>query len=240
MAENPFTGIPARAQGVAIPNVVFSDVLPALADDPAAVAVALYGLQALMGTRGFPRYLTAGQLAGDMRLARYLERVGIATDDLYAIIEQGLGRCVEAGLFLRLDRPDGAALYVLNAPSDRRGVAVLREQGARPAPVVPFPRGTTRSPVFALYEQEIGALTPRIIDELTEAERLYPAAWFERAFREAAAQNARSWRYVQRILERWGAEGLDGATDRRGDSDARYFGGKYGRLLKQRDEAQGT
>ena len=89
--------------------------------------------------------------------------------------------------------------------------------------------------IFALYESLIGTLSPLIADELTEAERLYPAEWLEAAFREAAAQNARSWRYVTRILERWAIEGRDNAaTERDPAGDERYFSGKYGRILKQR------
>ena len=91
-----------------------------------------------------------------------------------------------------------------------------------------------RTTIFALYESHIGTISPMIADELTEAERLYPAEWLEAAFREAAAQNARSWRYISRILERWAREGPDHATTERGAADDRYFRGKYGRILKQR------
>jgi hypothetical protein len=64
---------------------------------------------------------------------------------------------------------------------------------------------------------------------------LYPAEWLEAAFREAAAQNARSWRYVSRILERWAIEGRSHAKVR-GDTsaDERYFRGKYGQVLRKR------
>ena len=92
-----------------------------------------------------------------------------------------------------------------------------------------------RSGIFSLYESLVGTLSPLIADELTEAERLYPAEWLEAAFREAAAQNARSWRYVSRILERWAIEGPNHATtERSSDTDDRYFRGKYGRILKER------
>ena len=98
-------------------------------------------------------------------------------------------------------------------------------------------RRARRAPgIFALYESLVGTLAPLIADELTEAERLYPAEWLEAAFREAAAQNARSWRYVSRILERWAIEGRDHATTERRSCrrTSRYFRGKYGRILKQR------
>ena len=97
------------------------------------------------------------------------------------------------------------------------------------------PPPATPSSVFTLYESLVGNISPLIADELTEAERLYPAPWLEAAFREAAAQNARSWRYVSRILERWAIEGPnDEKTERDDAGDTRYFAGKYGRILKQR------
>ena len=54
--------------------------------------------------------------------------------------------------------------------------------------------------VFALYEQNIGIITPMIAEELKEAERLYPSQWIDEAFREAVTMNKRSWRYIARIL----------------------------------------
>jgi DnaD/phage-associated family protein len=89
--------------------------------------------------------------------------------------------------------------------------------------------------VYALYESLIGSVSPLVADELAEAERLYPAEWLEAAFREAAAQNARSWRYVSRILERWAAEGPDNAkVEPDPASGDRYLEGRFGRILKRR------
>ena len=69
--------------------------------------------------------------------------------------------------------------------------------------------------IFSLYEANIGMLTPMIADDLREAESLYPASWIEDAFREAVEQNKRSWRYVERILERWSQEGKGNGQPRR-------------------------
>ena len=71
-----------------------------------------------------------------------------------------------------------------------------------------------RPPIFVLYEQNIGLLTPMIAEELRDAEKTYPADWIADAFREAVELNKRSWRYVLRILERWRHEGRGSGTDR--------------------------
>ncbi|MEX2431266.1 MAG: DnaD domain protein, partial [Dehalococcoidia bacterium] len=73
--------------------------------------------------------------------------------------------------------------------------------GLRPAPRPEKPN------VFALYEANIGLLTPMIADQLRDAEEAYPEEWIESAFHEAVEQNKRSWRYIAAILERWATEG---------------------------------
>jgi len=61
--------------------------------------------------------------------------------------------------------------------------------------------------VYVLYEQNIGLLTPMIVDQIEQAQQIYPEAWFEDAIREAVTYNRRSWRYVQRILQNWSQSG---------------------------------
>lgn len=61
--------------------------------------------------------------------------------------------------------------------------------------------------VYAVYEKEIGILTPTIADELKLAESEYPPGWMVEAIQEAAKNNARSWKYAHAILKRWKAEG---------------------------------
>lgn len=232
-----FGGFPSRAQATAIPNVFFSDVLPLLATDARAVGVTLYAFAALMGKRGYPRYITAAELAGDAGCAAYLAAVGAPVDA--ATIDAALRRARDAGVLASVTVETAAGttdVYVLNAPADRRGLDAIRRREVDLGRIVePVAHAGTRPGVFALYESLVGTLSPLVAEELAEAERLYPQEWLEAAFREAAAQNARSWRYVSRILERWAVEGPDHAkTERDPSGEERYFAGKYGRILKQR------
>jgi len=90
--------------------------------------------------------------------------------------------------------------------------------------------------IFALYEQNIGMITPIIAEELKEAEKLYPPQWIEEAFREAVTLNKRSWKYIARILERWASEGKDSGEYRRDikkDGPDKYIKGRYGHLVKR-------
>jgi DnaD/phage-associated family protein len=69
-----------------------------------------------------------------------------------------------------------------------------------------------RPNIFQLYEDNIGLLSPILADELRDAEESYPASWIEDAFRIAVTKNARNWRYIRAILERWATEGKDDGT----------------------------
>jgi DNA replication protein len=90
--------------------------------------------------------------------------------------------------------------------------------------------------IFAIYEQNIGVITPMIAEELKEAEKIYPPQWIEEAFKEAVTLNKRSWRYIARILERWASEGKDSGEYKRDikkDGPDKYIKGRYGHLVKR-------
>jgi DNA replication protein len=122
-------------------------------------------------------------------------------------------------------------LYLVNNPASRRTIARARsgQVQLRPAVVVVRDRSPEERPnIFRLYEEHIGTITPLVGDRLLEAEERYPADWIEDAFREAAELNHRSWRYIERILQRWAEEGRAHETAERDpveDDKQRYLGG---------------
>lgn len=66
----------------------------------------------------------------------------------------------------------------------------------------------TRPNIYAVYEQEIGVLTPSISNKLELAEKEYPPGWVEDALKEASRNNKRSWAYAEAILKRKKSDGL--------------------------------
>jgi len=70
-------------------------------------------------------------------------------------------------------------------------------------------RATPAQNIYALYEQNIGALTPLIADALKDAERTYGAEWIADALKLAVTNNKRNWKYCEAILKRWKVEGKD-------------------------------
>jgi len=72
----------------------------------------------------------------------------------------------------------------------------------------PATREALLGSIFKSYEGEIGSITPSIADDIKTAMEVYPSDWFEEAFREAARNNKRNWRYALAILKRWKVEGF--------------------------------
>ncbi len=235
-----FTGFPPRAKVTPVPNAFFTQLLPGI-DDPAELRVALHCFWAIAQKRGYPRFVTAQELEADASL---MQGLGLGGRDARAELARGLEQATGRGLLLCLSvqgRDGQRAVYFLNTSQEQRAVQAIRKGElslglvVEPPSQQPGPAGAPPT-IYGLYEQNIGVLTPLVAEQLEEAERLYPEEWIKDAFREAVSLNRRSWRYIQRILERWSEEGHDGAVER--DPEAadgfRRLKGKYGGIIASR------
>jgi len=235
-----FKGFPARTQYTPIPNVFFSRLMPQI-NNIAELKTTLHIFRLLYGKRGYPRFTTYRELLSDKSLMSSLQEGKQPSDQ---VLGDAVDMAVKRGTILHivLDM-DGTPedVYFLNTESDRRAVtkikngelvlAGLKSVGESHADI------ETKSPdIFALYEQNIGMLTPMIAEELREAEKLYPEAWIRDAIKEATKQSIHKWSYISAILERWAAEGKRDGTHKRDskktDSD-KYIKGKYGHMVKR-------
>jgi DnaD/phage-associated family protein len=157
------------------------------------------------------RYARLDELAADDRLLAGLAPSPAAGE---AILRDALERAVARGTLLHLAVQRGdtiEAWYMVNSANGREVVERLRagELDLLADVAEDVQLQVERPPIFVLYEQNIGLLTPMIANELRDAEKHYPADWIADAFREAVGANKRSWRYVHAILERWRAQGKD-------------------------------
>ena len=230
MAGQPFRGFPAgKSRMIKIPWAFFSELLPSI-DDLAELKLTLYLFWALYQQEETYRYVLLREILSDAHFLR-----GIDPDPERAAeqVKAALARAVERGTLLRVT-VEGVGgeetLYFMNTPRGRAGVQAIQagefQIGDRETPVALIGERTN---LFALYEQNIGPLTPLIGDILRQAERDYPAAWIKEAIQIAVEQNKRSWKYIEAILRRWQAEGKDGgATQQPTQADRyRYIQGKY-------------
>lgn len=228
-----FAGFPQRMQFTPVPNLFFSQVLPHV-DDIAELRVTLHIFWTLYQKKGYPRFATYRELAGDRALM-----AGLGGLDA---LRHGLEGATSRGTLLRLTlERDGRdeELYFLNDESGRSAVEKVErgevELGALPKRE-PCADPKVQPNIFALYEENIGMLTPIMADELRQAENLYPASWIEDAFKEAVRRNKRSWPYISRILERWSVEGRENGKrggDTKEDRD-RHIRETYGHMVRRR------
>lgn len=217
VAFSGFPDGPLRATG--LPTVFFTEVLAAI-DDPVELKVILYLFWRFAEVKRYPRFLTGRELEADVVIRR-----GLRARDPGAL-ERALAAAAARGVVLHRRIELGGTdeeCYFLNTGAGRRWVRDLEsgriDLGQVVKPAEPHGRDD-RPNIFRLYEENVGLLTPLIVDALKDAERRYPGEWIEDAFREAVAYNRRSWRYVQHILERWAEAGKsrwpgDATTGRR-------------------------
>ena len=226
-----FKGFPqGKVRLTPIPAAFFRDLLPDI-DHLGELKVCLYAFWRLSYQEGAFRYLQPGDFTRD---ERFMHGLGDTPEAARAALDDALERAVTRGTLLRafIDLEDGEqALYFVNSPRGWEAVQAIARGEWRPSGQAPKKAlGQAAQPIeildevpnlFRLYEENIGPLTPLIADALREAEREYPIQWLEDAVRIAVENNARNWRYVEAILERWQEKGRDEQKDRRDTEKAR-------------------
>jgi DNA replication protein len=205
MPPKTFDGVPAgRVEVTPLPNVLFIEVLPEI-DDLVEAQVTLHAFYLLYHKKGSPRFVTRDELKADATLRRALARNG---KDIEGILDRGLKEAEARGTLLHIEC-DGEDWYMFNTAEGRAAVERLERGEWKPAKSVRHAAPVPEEPpnIFKLYEQNIGALTPLVAEELKEAEKEYPPQVITDAFRIATENNVRKWSYVRAILEDWTREG---------------------------------
>ncbi len=204
-----FEGFPPNSQKTAIPNVFFTRLMP-LIKNASELKIVLHVFWALQQKKGSPRFVTFRELLGDKTLAPGL---GEDITERVERLEEGLRGAVEMGILIMTEvEAKGLRnrLYLLNTESDRMARDKV-ERGSLEVsrmPVGVADSETKLQPnVFAVYENNIGPLTPIIVEELKLAESQYPEDWIVDAIREAVRNSARNWTYIESILKNRRGEG---------------------------------
>ena len=218
-----FSGFPAgRQRTTPVPNLFFAELLPAI-DHLGELKVTLYCFWRLSLKEGTFRYVRRADFLAD---EAFLRGLAPARREAEPLLNDGLERAVARGTLLHVSiesAEDVEDMYFMNTPKGRAAVEALTRGEWRPSgdPEAPVDLLVERPNVFNLYEQNIGPLTPMIADELRDAEENFPAQWIEEAIRLSVTNNARNWRYVLAILERWRTEGKNDREDRRDTEKSR-------------------
>ena len=176
----------------------------------------------LQQKEGRYRYLRYDELLADETLMRALG----AREMLVDALQRGLAR----GTLLEAQLAPGNCEKRLFAWNDADGQAWQRQIQAgewQPTAAGEIEILAPRPSLYALYEDNLGVLTPLVAEAIGDTESAYPRDWIEEAIRYAAQRNARSWRYVQKMLENWQQEGRSheahpGGTQKRQDQRRKW------------------
>lgn len=222
-----FTGFaPGKHPTVPLHARFFSEVLP-LVDDLATMKVILFCYWALRQKQGKFRYLFYEDFAQDESLMQGLAILD-ASQPAEALLTAALARATAQKILLCAEvKLDNAtqALYFLNTEVGRKGVEQINLGAWEPTADERVTILPERPTIYQLYEDNIGALTPLIADELRDAEDNYAYEWIVDAIQLAIENNARSWRYIRAILDRWTQEGrANETTGRHSQSDGEFAG----------------
>jgi len=177
-----------------------------------------------------PRRVSWDMLCDDAVLMQSLQVTSVHARprDLLA---EGLSAAVQRGTLLHVVRADahGRAVNWYLVRTAANEAWATRHNG-----VLDSTEPTPLPTVIAVYEQHIGVVSPMILAEIQQAQRRYPDAWIVDAIHEAVVANAHSWRYVAKILARWGRDGREQVSPESATIDAqRYTDGTYGDLFRR-------
>ena len=234
----PFQGFPSRMQFTPLPNLFISHLMPQISDIT-ELKTTLHIFMAIYSKRGYPRFVSLGELLGNTSLMRSLSQENKTAEEA---IRSSLELAIKRGTILHLvvdcdGKPE--YIYFLNTLSDRQAIAKVKNGELKLSGLAvktKFPAQIEELPnIFTLYEDNIGMLTPMIAEELKEAEKLYPEIWIRDAIKKAVNQNKRKWDYISAILERWTAEGRsDGAyrRDTKKEGPDKYLKQRYGHMVQ--------
>jgi DNA replication protein len=203
-----FHGFPKGTKALPVPSPFLSSLLADI-DDVAELKCTLRFLWHAAQVNGMPKWVDKESLLSDSILATAIGS--------QAAIRQALDDAIQRGTLV-----ESNGRFLLKTPENSRIVAEATPEahsqsnrGTAPEPAI-----AQQSNIYALYESNIGLLTPMVADQLRDAEATYPVEWIEAAIKEAADRNIRNWRYISTILERWATDGPN-TDDRETDKGQR-------------------
>lgn len=195
-------------EDIRLPAALLSRHMPEI-DDLAELKVTVFLLAALKQKEGRYRFLRLDEFRNDADLMRGLAACEPAAEPA-RILVRALQRAIERGTALEAGIDLGGVTRQIFINNDEAGRELQQQIEAgewRPAAADEIEVLPPRPTLFAAYEENIGALTPMIADAIKEAMREYPRDWIEDAMRISVERNARNWRYIRGVLERWQQEG---------------------------------
>ncbi|MBN1305724.1 MAG: DnaD domain protein [Anaerolineales bacterium] len=214
---NKFAGFDSSETFTRLPEAFFHTLLKDI-DDLGELKVTLYALWRIEHMEGTLRALSGADFGTDRP-----QLAGLSDDE----ISTALDRAAARGTLVRVEKQE-AVYYFLNSPRGRAAAQAFSSGDPDATKDASLPPQEHPN-VFALYEANIGPLTPMMAESLRDAEQEYPEEWIREAIGLAVQNNKRSWRYTEAILIRWKEEGHGKKQDRRDSKEdrRRYVEGEF-------------
>jgi DnaD/phage-associated family protein len=213
-----------KSPTVAVPAEFFKDLLPAVSD-PDELKVLLCILRMLSGQGDGVKYFFRDDLIED----EILKACFTEAEPLERALEKAVtDKAILAAEF------EGRSLFFLNTPQGNGAWRALQKGAWSPdSRQSTLPAAKSKPNIFALYEKNIGPLTPILAETLEDAEKEYPAEWIEEAVKIAVKKNVRNWQYIEAILRSWKEKGRN-EKDKRNDQEnpRRYIEGELADYIK--------
>ena len=206
---------PRGVQFTPVPNPMLANLLEEITDI-AELKVTLRVIWALHRKKTPLPYVTARELYEDRSVAAMLGSHGA---QLEAAVDTALKLAVQRGTLLNVPSGDGSeSRFLLNtepirAALVRKGVTIPVQAERTAGPGVETQQADSHPElhqgVFRVYEENIGTMSPLIAESITTALQEHPESDVIDAIRVAVEANARSWKYVKAVLQRWAVDGRD-------------------------------
>ncbi len=211
--STPFEGfMVGNTDLVRVPESFFTLLLPKI-NDLVQIKVLLYLIWHVEQQESNVGFFKLEELQLDQVL---LDMVGGAEN-----LGSALNNLVKLGALVKADQNWlDETYYFINGPQGRAAIEAIKagrwqkpEQRQHPIHL-----SGNKTNIFKLYEENIGPITPMMADILKLDEATYPQTWIEEAVQIAVKRNARNWKFIQAILERWQNEGRGNEEDQRNRS----------------------
>jgi DNA replication protein len=221
-------GFPRGVQFTPVPNPLLASLLQEI-DSLDELKVVLRTIHGLHKQRKVPASISFSELYSDRTVAAMLSASG---SELEGLVDSAIESASDRGILLVLDGGNGQNSIYLNTEPVKRalvrqGIDISNKSANASAKAAEtWPDAVAALPkqdAVTFYEQNIGAMTPIVADNLHAALEEHPEDEVRLAIRKAAEANARSWNYIAAILRRWATEGrpeeLDDGRDGTAERD---------------------
>lgn len=219
-----FDGFSSGAPVTPLPQALLRDLTPKMSD-PAELIVTLYAVEAISRVRRYPRRVAVRDLRESRSLTEALANL-CATRDVDEAFADGLNTAVKRGSLLQARAVEDGVWADWIALNDADGQRALESASMPPTSSASYGREPVYGSTPEIWQSAFGtAMPPILAEEVKAAESRYGSDRLHDAFAEAAANDVRSWRYVQAILERWETTGRDEGGRDGGDATDRAAAG---------------